>query len=251
MGWRWFPLRHARPQEYTPSQGLELPRDMWRPARRAKKLRRPRPEQPLFHTARPLVTARAARFTARLHVPFAWANRQGAADVDHARATTRCGSTDGPGGPPTATAARLPNTTSRGWCTKGATRSESNCCNPRPRRRSESWQESPAPTLGDAWLMSPPTMYVRDVLVKNSRNPGHGRFSDGRSGHRGQGTAALNPRTLAHLLRVARGRRNHGGHRPQRHDARHAPRGPRSASWPASPTPCNGTPPARHATHCG
>lgn len=38
----------------------------------------------------------------------------------------------------------------------------------------ESWKQSPAPTIGPAWVMSQPTLHIRDILSKTWRNEDDG-----------------------------------------------------------------------------
>ncbi len=180
-------------QEYTPSQGLELPRGHVAPCPTREEAAAAAGRNNRYFTRLDGWNREGGRFTARFTVPFAWANRQVLLHVDHAsgdyevRVNGRAAARNSNGSAPAEyNLTRLVH--------EGANTLEIELLQPSATAALESWQESPAPTLGDAWLMSPPTMYVRDVLVKNSRARATDDFLTAEVGIVVK-TAALNPRT--------------------------------------------------------
>lgn len=111
----------------------------------------------------------------------------------------------------------------------------------------ESWKEAPAPSIGGAWLMSQPTLRVRDVVTRT------------RMGEDGNATAeiavavkseALNPRTsrIHYQLLTPTAKM------PQR-DRKTSPSTcaakTRCGSWPVFPPTCCGAPNSPRSTRCG
>ncbi len=133
------------------------------------------------------------RFTARFTVPFAWINRQVFLRIGHAtadyevRVNGRPIAYDNNGSAPAEY--NLTKAVSEGANTLEIILSE-----PSTTAKLESWQESPAPSFGDVRLMSQPTMYVRDLLVKSRRTAPGDDFVMAEVGIVVK-TASLNPRT--------------------------------------------------------
>ncbi|MDE5694774.1 MAG: hypothetical protein K2H77_02195 [Alistipes sp.] len=180
-------------QEYTPSQGLELPRGtaISYPTREEAAAATDRNNR--YFTRLDEWTRDGNRLTARITVPFAWANRQvllhvGRASGDYElRVNGRAAARNSNGSAPAEyNLTRLVR--------EGANTLEIELLQPSPTAALESWKESSAPELGDTWLTSPPTMYIRDVLIKNSRNRATDDFLTAEVGIVVK-TASLNPRT--------------------------------------------------------
>lgn len=181
-----------RAQRYTPSYGRELPRG------RVVATSVP------FHAAGSEEHNRYVssidewtqddnHFTARFTVPFAWNNRQVFLHVGHAtadyevRVNGRTVAYDNNGSSPAEY-----NITKA--VKEGANTLEIVLSEPSSTALLESWRDAPAPSFGDVRLMSQPTMYVRDVLVKSWRPNAGDDFLMAEVGIVVK-TASLNPRT--------------------------------------------------------
>lgn len=180
-------------QEYTPSQGLELPRGRAISCPTREEAAAAAGEDNRYFTRLGEWTREGSRLTTRFTVPFAWANRQVMLHVDHAsgdydvRVNGRAAARNSNGSAPAEyNLTRLVH--------EGANTLEIELLHPSPTAALESWKESPAPALGDTWLASPPTMYIRDVLVKNTRSRATDDFLTAEVGIVVK-TASLNPRT--------------------------------------------------------
>lgn len=107
-------------------------------------------------------------FSTAFTVPFAWANRQvifyleqASADYE-VRVNGQIVAYDANGSVPAEY-----NLTR--YVEEGRNSLEIRLMNPSRTEALESWKESPAPAIGQAWLLSQPTMRVRDVVVKTWR----------------------------------------------------------------------------------
>lgn len=131
------------------------------------------------------------RFTTNFTVPFAWANRQVLLHVGHSTGDYEVLVNDHP-----AAYVADGNSPAEFNITKltheGRNKVEIRVAQPSPTAPLESWKENPDPMLGGIWLLSQPTMRIRDVATKT------------RVGENGFATAevavivkseALNPRT--------------------------------------------------------
>lgn len=182
-----------RAQEYTPSQGLELPRGRTMSYPTREETAAASGQNNRYFTRLDEWSRDGGRFTTRFTVPFAWASRQVLLHVDHAsadyevRVNGRPAAYDSNGNTPAEyNLTRLVR--------EGSNTLEIVVSQPSPTARLESWKEAPAPALGAAWLTSPPTMYVRDVTVKSRRNRPDDDFLLAEIGIVVK-TGALNPRT--------------------------------------------------------
>ena len=181
-----------RAQQYTPSSGRELPRS--RVTVTSVPFDSDEPDRPNRYMGRiDEWTQDDNRFTARFTVPFAWINRQVFLHVGHAtadyevRVNGRRIAYNNNGSSPAEY--NLTKAVQEGANTVQIILSE-----PSATARMESWREEPAPSFGDVWLMSQPTMYIRDVLVKNWRPNAGDDFLMAEVGIVVK-TASLNPRT--------------------------------------------------------
>ena len=131
------------------------------------------------------------RFTTNFTVPFAWANRQVLLHVGRSTGDYEVLVNDRP-----AAYVADGNSPAEFNITKltheGRNKVEIRVVQPSPTAPLESWKENPEPMLGGIWLLSQPTMRIRDVVTKT------------RVGENGFATAevaiavkseALNPRT--------------------------------------------------------
>ena len=181
-----------RAQQYTPSSGRELPHS--RVTVTSVPFDSDEPDRPNRYMGRiDEWTQDDNRFTARFTVPFAWINRQVFLHVGHAtadyevRVNGRRIAYNNNGSSPAEY--NLTKAVQEGANTLQIILSE-----PSATARMESWREEPAPSFGDVWLMSQPTMYIRDVLVKNWRPNAGDDFLMAEVGIVVK-TASLNPRT--------------------------------------------------------
>lgn len=164
-----FSLCGLRAQEYTPSYGRELPRS----------------EVIVYPTQQEASAADGGdnrhftRITEWLHegntfstpftVPFAWANRQvllhlGSASADYEiRINGKAVAYNNNGNSPA-------DFNITRYAKEGRNTLEIVISNPSSVAPLESWKESPAPAIGAAWIMSQPTLRVRDVLTKTWRS---------------------------------------------------------------------------------
>lgn len=183
----------AAAQEHTPSQGLEPPRGYLASCPSREEAAAAPGQNHRYFTRIDDWSRDGNRFTTRFTVPFAWANRQVLLHLDRASADYRV---------------RV-NGRSAGYDSNGNTPAEYNLTRlvsegsntleiivsqPSATALLESWKESPEPALGAAWLTSPPTMYVRDVVVKSRRNRDDDDFLTAEVGIVVK-TGSLNPRT--------------------------------------------------------
>jgi len=182
-----------RAQEYVPSYGRELPRSRMLAFPSQEEAAAATGENNRYFTRFDEWTQDDNRFTARFTVPFAWVNRQIFLHVGRATADYEV-RVDG-----------RPVAYNNNGCSpaefnitkavkEGANTLEIILAEPSTTALIESWKESPAPSLGDVWLMSQPTMYVRDVLVKSWRSHRDDDFIMAEIGVVVK-TASLNPRT--------------------------------------------------------
>ena len=181
-----------RAQQYTPSYGRELPRGEVVPS--SVKFDADEPgEENRYVGSIDEWTQEDNRFTARFTVPFAWINRQIFLHVGHAtadyevRVNGRTVAYDNNGSAPAEY-----NLTKA--VKEGANTLEIILSEPSKTALLESWSDDPAPSFGEVWLASQPTMYVRDVLVKSWRPNAAADFLTAEVGIVVK-TASLNPRT--------------------------------------------------------
>lgn len=134
-----------------------------------------------------------ARFTTSFSVPFAWIGRQVLLHVDHASAdyevfvNGRSAAYESNGSSPAEfDLTRLTH--------EGVNRLEIVLSEPARTVALESWKSDSAPMLGESWISSRPTMYVRDVVVKNRRSHATDDFLVAEVGIVVK-SGALNPRT--------------------------------------------------------
>lgn len=182
-----------RAQTHTPSYGLEAPRSLVSACSSPEEAAAPAGENGRYITGFDEWTQEDNRFTARFTIPFAWINRQVFLRIGHAtadyevRVNGRAIAYDNNGSAPAEY-----NLTKA--VHEGANTLEIILSEPSTTALLESWQESPAPSFGDVRLMSQPTMYVRDVLVKSWRTNPDDDFAMSEVGIVVK-TASLNPRT--------------------------------------------------------
>lgn len=181
-----------RAQPYAPSFGRELPRG--RMTVSSVPFNADDPELPNRYVGRiDEWTQDDNRFTARFTVPFAWVNRQIFLHVGHAsadyevRVNGRRAAYDNNGSSPAEY-----NLTK--LVQEGANTLEIILSEPSATAQMESWREASAPSFGDVRLVSQPTMYIRDVLVKSWRPNAGDDFLMAEVGIVVK-TASLNPRS--------------------------------------------------------
>lgn len=177
-------------QDYLPSRGGELPggRVVAYPT-----------QQPVAAADNAYLTPLdgwvqdGARFTTSFSVPFAWIGRQVLLHVDHASADYevfvdgRSAAYESNGSAPAEfDLTRLTH--------EGVNRLEIVLSEPARTAVLESWKGDPVPTLGESWISSRPTMYIRDVVVKNRRARATDDFLMAEIGIVVK-SGALNPRT--------------------------------------------------------
>ncbi|WP_418982956.1 glycoside hydrolase family 2 TIM barrel-domain containing protein [Alistipes sp.] len=163
-----FSLLGLRAQPYQPSRNRELPRGevLAYPTQQAATARDGGDNR--YFTRLSEWTRRGNVFTAPFTVPFAWANRQvlfrlGSASADYAvRVNGREVAYNSDGNLPAEF-----NLTQ--FVREGRNTLEIVVSSPSPVAPLESWKSSPAPAIGQAWVMSQPTLRIRDVLVRTWR----------------------------------------------------------------------------------
>lgn len=151
-------------------------------------------------------------FTAPFTVPFAWANRQvlirlqSASAAYEVRVNGRTVASDANGNVPAEF--NVTRATKEGRNTLEIAIKE-----PSETAVLESWNESPAPAVGTAWVLSQPTMRVRDVLTKTWRSSPDGDYTAEIAVV--MKSEALNPRTsrLWYELLTPTGRTAAAGHK--------------------------------------
>lgn len=154
-----------RAQQYTPSCGRELPRG--RMTVTSVPFDSDEPDTPNRYVGHiDEWTQDDNRFTARFTVPFAWVNRQVFLHVGHASADyevrvngRRVAYANNGSSPVDFNLTKAVQ--------EGANTLEIILSEPSATAAMESWREAAAPSFGDVWLVSQPTMYIRDVLVKS------------------------------------------------------------------------------------
>lgn len=165
-----FSLCGLGAQPYQPSRNRELPRGevLVYPTQQEATARDGGDNR--YFTRLSEWTRRGSVFTAPFTVPFAWANRQvlfylGSASADYAvrvNGEEVAYNSDG----------NLPaefNLTK--FVREGRNTLEIVVASPSQVAPLESWKSSPAPAIGEAWVMSQPTLRVRDVLVRTTHAP--------------------------------------------------------------------------------
>lgn len=180
-------------QELIPSQGLEPPRGHVLSYPTRQEAAAASGQDNRYFTRLGDWTRSGSRFTTRFTVPFAWANRQVLLHVDRASGDYEVRVNGRPAGYDSNGSAPAEYNLTR-LVREGANTLEIELSQPSATALLESWKESSAAELGDTWLTSPPTMYVRDVLIKNSRNRADDDFLTAEVGIVVK-TGALNPRT--------------------------------------------------------
>lgn len=164
-----FSLGSLCAQPFEPSRGRELPRGevLAYPTQQEATARDGGDNR--YFTRLPEWTRRGNVFSVPFTVPFAWANRQvlfflGSASADYAvrvNGEEVAYNSDG----------NLPaefNLTR--FVHEGRNTLEIVVASPSTVAPLESWKSSPAPAIGQAWVMSQPTLRVRDVLVRTTRS---------------------------------------------------------------------------------
>lgn len=188
-----FSGRALHAQEYTPSYGRELPR--------GEVLAYPTPGEAAaaengdnrYLTQLAEWTQQGNGFTIDFTVPFAWANRQVLFHLDRASADyevringrTVAYNSDG----------NLPaefNLTR--YAKEGRNTLEVVVSEPSQVARLESWKSADKPAIGRAWLLSQPTLRVRDVFTKTWRSNDEAQVATAEVGLVVK-SEALNPRT--------------------------------------------------------
>lgn len=219
-----FSLCGATAQEYIPSYGLERPRSEIRIYPTAEEAAAAGRGADRYCTPLTEWTLEGNTFSTHFTVPFAWINRQVLFRLEWAscdyeiRVNGRTAAYNADGNAPAEV--DLTKLAKEGRNTLEVVLSE-----PAVAAVLESWKEHPAPEIGQAWVMSQPTLRIRDIRSRT------------RIGEDGDATAevavvvktgSLNPPHLAPALHAALavGRDRHDRH-PLR-DARHAGRGHRT-----------------------
>ena len=178
-------------QEYVPSFGRELPRGELLTYPSAEAASAADGGDNRYFSRLTEWSLDGNRFTTDFTVPFAWANRQVLLHVGEASGDYELFVNDRQ-----AAYVADGNTPAEFNITKltheGRNKVEIRVMQPSPTAVLESWKENPAPKLGGIWLLSQPTMRIRDVVTQT------------RVGENGFATAevaliikseALNPRT--------------------------------------------------------
>ena len=156
-------------QEYIPTYGRELPRGEVIAYPTAQEAAAASAGDTRYFTRLADWTQKDNVFSTEFTVPFAWANRQvffhlGWASADYeVRVNGKTVAYDSD----CSTPAEF-NLTRHAQ--EGRNRLEIVVSAPSQVARLESWESDPAPAIGPAWVMSQPTLRVRDVLTKSWRS---------------------------------------------------------------------------------
>ena len=159
-----FSLCGLSAQEYAPSHGRELPRGELLVYPSAEAATAADGGDNRYFTRLKEWNLRDNVFSTDFTVPFAWANRQvlfhlGWASGDYEiRVNGRTAAYNADGNAPAEF--NLTKLTKEGRNTLEVILAE-----PSPTAPLESWKESPAPAIGRAWIMSQPTLRIRDILT--------------------------------------------------------------------------------------
>ena len=223
-------------QEYIPTYGRELPRGEVIAYPTAQEAAAAFAGDTRYFTRLADWTQKGNVFSTEFTVPFAWANRQvffhlGWASADYeVRVNGKAVAYDSDCSAPAEF-----NLTRHAQ--EGRNTLEIVVSAPSQVARLESWKSDPAPAIGPAWVMSQPTLRVRDVLTKSWRS------------------SEENDKVMAEIALVAS---------TMNCSLRHAPMPPSDtrtshstcaartpcAFWPAFQTACCGTPDGRRNTRC-
>lgn len=163
-----FSLCGAVAQEYAPTCGRELPRGELLAYPTAQEATAADGGDNRYFTRLTEWTRDGSVFSTPFTVPFAWANRQvlfylewASADYEirvNGRTVARNADANAPA------EFNLTRSVHEGRNTIEIVLSAPSAVAPL-----ESWKEAPAPAIGPAWVMSQPTMRIRDVVVKTWR----------------------------------------------------------------------------------